>query len=44
MNKNKTLHLDVKPENLMINNKGKLITLDFGMSKTYESDKNGNII
>lgn len=35
-NKN-CLHLDIKPSNIMIDNNGKLILIDFGVSKHYNS-------
>lgn len=35
-NKN-CLHLDIKPSNIMIENTGKLILIDFGVSKHYNS-------
>lgn len=33
------LHLDVKPANIMLNNKGEAVLIDFGISKHY--DENG---
>lgn len=40
MHKNKMLHLDLKPGNVMLNSKGNVVLIDFGLSKQY--DQNGN--
>lgn len=34
------LHLDIKPANIMLNNKGEAVLIDFGISKHY--DESGN--
>lgn len=39
MHDNKMLHLDLKPKNVMRNNDGHLLLIDFGLSKQY--DQNG---
>lgn len=40
--KSKVLHLDIKPENILVDEKGDAILIDFGVAKQY--DKDGNII
>ena len=37
MHKNKMLHLDLKPKNVMLNASGNAILIDFGLSKQYDS-------
>ena len=37
MHKNKMLHLDLKPKNVMLNALGNAILIDFGLSKQYDS-------
>lgn len=37
MHKNKMLHLDLKPKNVMLNATGDAILIDFGLSKQYDS-------
>jgi len=37
MHKNKMLHLDLKPKNVMLNADGNAILIDFGLSKQYDS-------
>lgn len=39
MHENKILHLDMKPNNVMLNADGEAIVIDFGLSKQY--DENG---
>ncbi len=39
MHKNKMLHLDLKPKNVMLNANGDAVLIDFGLSKQY--DKSG---
>lgn len=39
MHKNKMLHLDLKPSNIMIKESGDIVLIDFGLSKQY--DPNG---
>lgn len=39
---NKRLHLDVKPGNIMIDNSGKAVLIDFGASKQYEEENGEN--
>ena len=34
---NKLLHLDLKPENIMLNGKGKAVLIDFGIAKHYDN-------
>ena len=34
----KMMHLDVKPDNILINNWGKAVLIDFGLSKRYNND------
>ena len=36
------LHLDVKPHNIMIDNSGKVVLIDFGVSKQYDEVANEN--
>ena len=31
-------HLDVKPDNVLLNNKGEAVLIDFGLSKCYDAD------
>ena len=31
-------HLDVKPDNVLLNNKGEAVLIDFGLSKCYDSE------
>ena len=38
MHKNKMLHLDLKPKNIMLRADGTLCLIDFGLSKQYEAD------
>lgn len=38
MHKNKMLHLDVKPKNVMVDNNGKAYLIDFGLAKQYADD------
>lgn len=38
MHLNKTNHLDIKPENIMINGAGEPVLIDFGISKGYLED------
>lgn len=40
IHKQNILHLDVKPSNLMLNNEGEVVLIDFGVSKHY--DKGGD--
>ena len=40
MHQNRMLHLDVKPLNLMRRADGRLVLIDFGLSKQYASDGN----
>ena len=35
------LHLDIKPANIMINQSGKAVLIDFGISKHYDSEGKG---
>ena len=35
MHRNRMLHLDIKPKNVMIENDGKAILIDFGLAKQY---------
>lgn len=35
MHKNKMLHLDLKPKNIMVGNNGGIKLIDFGLSKQY---------
>lgn len=42
VHKNKRLHLDVKPGNIMINAEGKAQLIDFGASKQYEEESGEN--
>ena len=37
MHKNKMLHLDLKPKNVMLTAEGEAILIDFGLSKQYDS-------
>lgn len=34
---NKLLHLDLKPENIMLNGKGEAVLIDFGIAKHYDN-------
>lgn len=38
MHTNKMLHLDLKPKNVMLNNDGDAILIDFGLSKQYDNN------
>lgn len=38
----KHLHLDIKPENIMVTQRGEVVLIDFGASKQYIDDKGGN--
>lgn len=38
----KVLHLDVKPENILLDQNGEVVLIDFGVAKQYDSD--GNVI
>lgn len=37
MHKNKMLHLDLKPKNIMVDNNGSVKLIDFGLSKQYNN-------
>lgn len=38
LHKRNTLHLDLKPDNVLINSKGEAVLIDFGVSKHYDED------
>ena len=38
MHRNRMLHLDIKPKNVMIENDGKAILIDFGLAKQYTAN------
>ena len=38
----KVLHLDIKPENILVDEKGDAVLIDFGVAKQY--DKEGNVV
>ena len=38
MHSKQMLHLDIKPKNVMLNKEGKLLLIDFGLSKHYDSN------
>lgn len=38
IHKRNTLHLDVKPENIMLNNEGRAVLIDFGISKRIDNE------
>lgn len=38
----KRLHLDIKPDNIMVNKEGKAMLIDFGVSKQYDFDSEDN--
>lgn len=40
--KSKVLHLDIKPENILVDEKGDAVLIDFGVAKQYDTE--GNVI
>jgi len=38
--KNKVLHLDIKPENILVDEQGDAVLIDFGVAKQYDDDNN----
>lgn len=40
MHENKMLHLDLKPNNIMVRKDNKLVLIDFGLSKRFDADGN----
>ncbi len=38
--KNKALHLDIKPENILVDEQGDAVLIDFGVAKQYDNDNN----
>lgn len=39
IHKNKFLHLDIKPQNILFNNQDEPVLIDFGIAKHYDEDK-----
>ena len=38
--RNKVLHLDIKPENILVDEQGDAVLIDFGVAKQYDDDNN----
>ena len=38
------LHLDIKPQNIMVDNDGQVVLIDFGVSKQYDEVGNANTV
>lgn len=38
--KNRVLHLDIKPENILVDEQGDAVLIDFGVAKQYDDDNN----